>query len=148
MTCRQYKYLMMGYLDNELDEAQKLSFEQHIQSCKECAAEFEQFKKLKNVTDSVKFAEPEDVLWENYWSGVYNRFERGIGWLLMSVTGIALIIFGLFKLVEAIIKDPNVELILKIAILALLAGLAVLFVSILRERLYFWKKDRYKDVRR
>jgi predicted anti-sigma-YlaC factor YlaD len=139
---------MMGYLDNELDEAQKFSFEQHVQSCKECAAEFEQFKKLKNVTDSVKFAEPEDVLWENYWSGVYNRFERGLGWLLMSVTGIALIIFGLFKLVEGIVKDPNVELILKIAILALLAGLAVMFVSILRERLYFWKKDRYKDVRR
>ncbi|MFA5424804.1 MAG: zf-HC2 domain-containing protein [Phycisphaerae bacterium] len=148
MTCRQYKDLMMGYLDNELDEAQKFSFEQHVQSCKECAAEFEQFKKLKNVTDSVKFAEPEDVLWENYWSGVYNRFERGLGWLLMSVTGIALIIFGLFKLVEGIVKDPNVELILKIAILALLAGLAVMFVSILRERLYFWKKDRYKDVRR
>jgi hypothetical protein len=139
---------MMGYLDDELDDAQKKTFEQHIESCKDCAAELEQFRKLKNVTDSVKLAEPEDVLWENYWSGVYNRFERGIGWILMSVTGIALIIYGLFKLVEGIIKDPNVEMVLKIAILAFIAGLAVLFVSILRERLYFWKKDRYKDVRR
>jgi predicted anti-sigma-YlaC factor YlaD len=148
MTCRQYKDLMMGYLDNELDDAQKKTFEQHIESCKDCAAELEQFKKLKKVTDSVKLAEPEDVAWENYWSGVYNRFERGIGWILMSVTGIALIIFGLFKLVEGIIKDPNVEVILKIAILAFIAGLAVLFVSILRESLFFWKKDRYKNVRR
>ncbi len=148
MTCRQYKDLMMGYLDDELDDAQKKTFEEHIESCKDCAAELEQFRKLKNVTDSVKLAEPEDVLWDNYWSGVYNRFERGIGWVLMSVTGIALIIYGLFKLVEGIIKDPNVEVILKIAILAFIAGLAILFVSILRERLYFWKKDRYKDVRR
>ena len=148
MTCRQYKDLMMGYLDDELDDAQKKTFEEHIESCKDCAAEFEQFKKLKNVTDSVKLAEPEDVLWENYWSGVYNRFERGVGWILMSVTGIALIIYGLFKMVEGIIKDPNVEVLLKIVILTFIAGLAVLFVSILRERLYFWKKDRYKDVRR
>jgi predicted anti-sigma-YlaC factor YlaD len=139
---------MMGYLDDELDDAQKKTFEEHLESCKDCAAEFEQFKKLKKVTDSVKLAEPEDVLWKNYWSGVYNRFERGIGWVLMSVTGIALIIYGLFKAVEGIIKDPNVEVVLKIAILAFIAGLAVLFVSILRERLYFWKKDRYKDVRR
>lgn len=148
MTCRQYKDLMMGYLDDELDDAQKKTFEEHIESCKDCAAELEQFKKLKNVTDSVKLAEPEDVLWENYWTGVYNRFERGIGWILMSITGIVLIIFGLFKMVEGIIKDPNVEVLLKIVILTFIAGLAVLFVSILRERLYFWKKDRYKDVRR
>jgi predicted anti-sigma-YlaC factor YlaD len=148
MTCSQYKDLMMGYLDDELDDAQKKTFEEHIESCKDCAAELEQFKKLKNVTDSVKLSEPEDVLWENYWSGVYNRLERGIGWILMSVTGIALIIYGLFKAVEGIIKNPSVEVVLKIAILAFIAGLAVMFVSILRERLYFWKKDRYKDVRR
>ena len=148
MTCRQYKDLMMGYLDDELDEAQRKEFEQHVNSCPECKAELEQFKKLKNLTDSVKLAEPEDILWEKYWSGVYNRFERGIGWIMMSVTGIVLVIYGLFKAVETLIKDPNVEVILKIAILAFIAGIAVLFVSIMRERLYFWKKDRYKDVKR
>jgi predicted anti-sigma-YlaC factor YlaD len=139
---------MMGYLDNELDDEQKQTLQEHLNECKECSAELEQFKKLKHVTDSVKLAEPEDEIWEKYWSGVYNRFERGIGWILMSVTGIALVIYGLFKMVEGIIKDPQVETVLKIAILAFIAGLAVLFVSILRERLYFWKKDRYKDVRR
>jgi len=27
-------------------------------------------------------------------------------------------------------------------------GLAILFVSVVRERIFFWSKDRYKDVRR
>jgi hypothetical protein len=148
MTCRQYKDLMMGYLDDELDEEQKRTFEQHIELCKDCAIELEQFKKLKKVTDSVKFAEPEDIVWEKYWSGIYNRFERGIGWILMSIAGIALIIYGGFKVVEELVKDPTVSVILKVVVLAFVAGLAVLFVSIVRERLYFWKKDRYKDVRR
>jgi predicted anti-sigma-YlaC factor YlaD len=139
---------MMGYLDGELNDQQKSRFESHIQSCSDCAAEFEQFKKLKNITDSVALAEPEDAMWQQYWSGIYNRIERGIGWILMSIAGIALLIYGGFKAVEALIKDPTVEVLLKVTILAFIAGLAVLFVSILRERLYFWKKDRYKDVRR
>ena len=148
MSCQHYKDLMMGYVDEELDDAQKRTFGQHIESCKDCAAELEQFKKLKKVTVSVKLAEPEDAIWEQYWSGVYNRFERGIGWILMSVAGIALLVYGGFKAVEELVKDPTVSAILKVVILAFIAGLAVLFVSVLRERLYFWKKDRYKDVRR
>jgi nitric oxide reductase large subunit len=82
------------------------------------------------------------------WSGVYNRFERGFGWILMSIAGIAMLIYGGFRAVEEIVKDPTVSAILKVVILAFIAGIAVLFVSILRERLYFWKKDRYKNVRR
>ena len=148
MTCQKYKDLMMGYLDDELDDAQKQTLQEHLKECKDCAAELGQFRKLKQVTDSVKLAEPEDVVWEQYWSGVYNRFERGVGWILMSVAGIALLIYGGFKAVEEMVKDPTISVILKVVILAFIAGLAVLFVSILRERLYFWKKDRYKDVRR
>ena len=148
MTCQKYKDLMMGYLDDELDDAQKQTLQEHLKECKDCAAELEQFRKLKQVTDSVKLAEPEDVVWEQYWSGVYNRFERGVGWVLMSVAGIALLIYGGFKAVEEMVKDPTISVILKVVILAFIAGLAVLFGSILRERLYFWKKDRYKDVRR
>ena len=53
-----------------------------------------------------------------------------------------------FRVIEELIKDPNVEITLKVGLLALIAGLATLFVSVLRERLHFWKRDRYKDVRR
>ena len=51
-------------------------------------------------------------------------------------------------MIEAIVKDPTVEISLKAGLLALLAGLVILFVSVLRERIYFWRKDRYRDVRR
>jgi hypothetical protein len=67
---------------------------------------------------------------------------------MMSVAGIALLIFFGFKAVEALIRDKTVGLMLKIGILAFIAGIAILFVSIMRERLYFWRKNRYKDVQR
>jgi predicted anti-sigma-YlaC factor YlaD len=148
MTCQDYKDFMMGYLDNELDEAQRRAFEAHLASCPDCRKEIEEFRKLKQITDDVTLVEPEDRLWQQYWGGLYNRIERGIGWMVFSVAGILLLIYGGFTAIENVIKDPTVSALLKVGLLALLAGLAVLFVSVVRERIYFWSKDRYKDVRR
>jgi hypothetical protein len=108
----------------------------------------EEFKKLKQITEGVALVEPEDRLWQHYWGGVYNRIERGIGWVVFSVAGILLLIYGGFTAIEKVIDDPTVSVLLKVGLLALLAGLAILFVSVVRERIYFWSRDRYKDVRR
>jgi len=148
MACDEYHDLMMGYLDEELTAEQKHRFEEHLAACKQCAAQLQEFRQLKAITDQVTLVEPEDRLWQQYWDGIYNRIERGIGWIMFSVAAILLIIYGGFKAIEALIKDPAVETTLKIAMLALLVGLAILFVSVVRERIFFWSKDRYKDVRR
>lgn len=148
MTCRNYKELMMGYLDNELDDEQRKAFEEHVASCGECRKELEQFRQLKRITDEVTLVEPEDRIWEEYWRSIYNRIERSVGWILFSVAAILLLIYAGFKAIEELIRDPAVGIILKAGLLALIAGLAILFVSILRERLYFRKRERYKDVRR
>jgi predicted anti-sigma-YlaC factor YlaD len=148
MTCQDYKNLMMGYLDDELDAEQQKTLQQHLESCPECRAELEEFAQLKQITDDAALRQPEDVLWQQYWGGVYNRIERGAGWVLFSVASILLLIYGGFKLIESLVKDPTVDIILKVGVVALVAGLAILFVSVLREKLYFRKKDRYKDVRR
>jgi hypothetical protein len=64
------------------------------------------------------------------------------------VAAILLTIYGGFKLIEELIKDATIGMLLKAGLLALIVGLAILFVSVLRERLYFRQRDRYKDVRR
>jgi predicted anti-sigma-YlaC factor YlaD len=148
MTCHDYKDLMMGYLDNELSNEQKRQFEEHLTGCSECKAELKDFRKLKAITDEVTLVEPEDKIWQDYWGGVYNRIERRVGWIVFSVSAILLTIYGGFKLIEEMIKDPNIETMLKVGLLALIVGLAILFVSVLRERLHFWQKDRYRNVRR
>jgi len=148
MACHDYKDLMMGYLDDELDGEQKRRFEEHLAGCPECAGELKEFRRLKAITDEVTLAEPEDRLWQDYWGGIYNRIERGVGWTVFSIAAILMIIYGGVRAIEQIIRDPHVELVFKVGLLALLAGLAILFVSVLRERIYFWKRDRYKDVRR
>jgi predicted anti-sigma-YlaC factor YlaD len=148
MTCQDHKDLMMAYLDDELDDEQKRAFEAHLASCGDCAKDMEEFKRLKRMTDCVAFAEPEDQVWDEYWNHLYNRIERGAGWILFSVAAIALLLYGGFELIETIIEDRTVGVLAKVGLLALIGGLAILFVSVLRERVYFWGRDRYKDVRR
>jgi len=148
MTCHDWKDLMMGYLDNELDDEQKRRFEEHLAGCPECADETKEFKHLKAITDEVTLVEPEDRIWQDYWSGIYNRIERSLGWIIFSVSAILLAIYGGFKLIETIVTDATVGMFLKIGLLTLIIGLAILFVSVLRERIYFWSKDRYRNVRR
>ncbi len=148
MICQDYKEMMMGYLDNELPEEQKRTFEEHLATCRQCADELKEFRKLKQITEAVTLAEPEERIWQQYWASIYNRIERTLGWILLSVAGIGLAGYGGFKAIEDIIRDPAVGVILKVALLALIAGVAILFVSVLRERLYFWGKDRYRHIRR
>ncbi|MFH1371198.1 MAG: zf-HC2 domain-containing protein [Planctomycetota bacterium] len=148
MNCQDYKDLMMAYLDEELDAEQQKMLEQHLASCDKCSAELNEFKELKQLTDNVKLVEPEDRIWNQYWGNIYNRMERGAGWILFSISAVILLIYAGFKAIEAVVEDAGVETWLKVALLALIAGLAILLVSIARERLYFFKKDRYKDVRR
>ena len=148
MMCPDYKNLMMGYLDNELDEQQKKLFTDHLDQCPDCQQELAEFRDLKQLADEVALTEPQDQLWQQYWKNIYNRFERMIGWILVSVAAIILLIYGGFKLIEEIIKDPTIDIILKIGLVALIGGFAILFVSVLRERLYLRKKDPYKDIRR
>ncbi|MCK4293477.1 MAG: zf-HC2 domain-containing protein [Planctomycetes bacterium] len=148
MACDDYKDLLMSYLDDELSAEQRRQFEEHLAGCPDCAGELEEFKKLKAITDEVALVEPEDRIWQDYWSNIYNRIERGIGWIMFSVAAVALAIYCGFRAIEELIRDTGVEVALKVGLLALIAGLAILFVSVMRERLYFWKRDRYKDVKR
>ena len=148
MTCHDYKDIMMGYLDNELSNEQRRQFEEHLTGCSECKAELKEFRKLKDITDEVTLVEPEDKIWQDYWSGVYNRIERSVGWIVFSVAAILLAIYGGFKLIEDIITDPTTGILLKAGLLVLIVGLAILLVSVSRERLHIWQKDRYRNVRR
>ncbi|MHC5137167.1 MAG: hypothetical protein ACYSN7_01310, partial [Planctomycetota bacterium] len=116
--------------------------------CPECKKELAEFKELKQLADEVALTEPTDELWQQYWKNIYNRFERMIGWILVSVAAIILLIYGGFKLIEEIIQDPTIDMVLKIGLVALIVGVATLFVSVARERLYLRKKDPYKDIRR
>jgi predicted anti-sigma-YlaC factor YlaD len=149
MKCDQFNEWAGAYLDGELTEADRRRFEQHLATCEDCRREVADLRNLAEDLDMMHFKEPGDEELARYWSGVYNRLERGLGWILFSVGAILTLCYGALKAVEELVRDPTVSVLLKVGVCALLAGLVVLFVSLLRERLVVRKVDRYsREVER
>jgi predicted anti-sigma-YlaC factor YlaD len=149
MSCDEFNRLASGYLDGELSEDQRRAFEAHLDACDRCRRDLADLRNLAEDLDMMQFKEPGDEELARYWSGVYNRMERGVGWILLSVGAILTLCYGAFKVIESLIRDPTVSVLLKVGVCALIAGVVVLFVSLLRERLVVHKVDRYaKEIDR
>jgi len=146
MSCDGMKILLSGLIDGELDAGQKKSAESHIVFCGGCREEYARLLKLKEVTDDMKYFDLPDKLWAGYWQGIYRRIERGIGWFLLSLGAAVIIAFGAWRFLNDFILDPRISVFLKIGVGALLSGLIILLVSIIRERLFIRKHDRYDEV--
>jgi len=149
MSCEEFEPMITGFLDGELTAEQRQRFQAHLEGCPSCKAQLAELRELKESLAMMKFKEPTDAELERYWSGIYNRLERGLGWILLSIGAIIVLCYGAFRLIEGVIKDPNVALVLKIGVVALVFGVVILFVSLLRERLAVRGVDRYsKEIER
>jgi predicted anti-sigma-YlaC factor YlaD len=146
MRCEDIQKLMMGYLDGEISDDEKKLVEKHLNECERCRKEFDSFTRLKEVTDKVKLADLNEDIWAGYWKGVYRRIERGAGWFFLSIGIIILTAFGVFQFFKNLFQDPTVSIIVKIGVGALALGVIVLLISVLRERVFAYKHERYKEI--
>ncbi len=140
--------MLAGYVDGELPENDRLAFEKELDTNPELRAELEEFMNLKEVTGIMTYADLPDEVWENYWQSLYKKTERSLGWILFSVGAIVLIFTGLFQIMNELYADSSVPLLIKISVTALILGAVILFVSFGRERIFAYKRDRYKEVKK
>ena len=146
MEHKKIKELISSYIDGELDAAQRKAVEEHLKECPECRKEFEEMDKFEEVMNKMEFKKPPKEMWQVYCDSVYNRLERKIGWILLSIGAIILFFYGGYKLLEGFIQNPEIHWILKGGILLGLAGIAVMLVSLIREQLFVYKRERYKEI--
>ena len=139
---------VMAYLDGELSELEMKEIKQLIDDDEMYKEVYLSLKKVKEVTQEMKFVKLPEMYWDDYWEHVYNRIERGISWILISLGVIVVGSFLVWQFIEAIIVDQNIHVVLKAGILILLTGVVVLIVSILREKLMVRKVDKYREVER
>ena len=140
------KSLMMAALDGELAGDERAEWEGLLRENSEIRAEWERMSQLKEVTDTMELKSPPDEVWDKYQTGVFQRLERGIGWILLSLGATVLLTWGAWEWVQALMADNELPGFVRWAILALVAGLVILLVSVARERLFVHKREPYKDV--
>lgn len=138
------KELITKYIDGYLKEVEMRKL---IEENPEIMSELKEMKELKEVIDMLKPVDP-DKKWEDFTRSLYSRIERGIGWIFLSIGLIITISFGLILFVQEMLKETEIPMYLKIGIFSLVFGLVVLLVSILKERIFMSKYDKYKEVER
>jgi len=140
------RQLMMAEVDDEISKNERVELETALEENPDLRQELETFQQVKEMTDTMSPLRAPGETWDTYWEDVYRRLERGIGWVLISLGAIVLGTWGLWNLVRELVEDPTIPGFIRWALLALLAGVVILFVSVLRERLFLGKRDPYKDI--
>ncbi len=146
--CDEMGIKIMALLDQELSEKEITEVKEHLKTCERCSEEYASLKKLKEVTGEMRMKKLPEYYWDDYWSHVYNRIERGISWLLLSLGAIIILSFAGWEALNALIADQQMHPLLKGGIFILLIGAIILIVSILREKILVKRIDKYREVKR
>lgn len=129
----------MRYADGEMEPGERAAFEQHLETCASCRELYDELKDLREVTDSMKIADLPETVWDKYWTVIYNRIERSVAWFLFVLGACILSLFWICR----VITNPSIRNIVGLGTVLMVAGLAVLFLSVFREKTAVNKSDRY-----
>ncbi len=145
---KRFITLLQKYLDSEITKEEKDELTSLINSDEELRKEFEEQTKVREVLSKMKLKNPSNEFWDAYWTGLYNKIERGLAWIAISVGALILIAYGSIQAVEQFFRDTETPIIVKVGTVALVFGLLILLFSVIREKFYTSKRDKYKEIQR
>lgn len=140
--------LMMGALDNELSDTERAQLKKLLDADPALQQEWERLQNVKEVTGTMALRSPPEEVWDGYWTSVYSRVERGLGWILLSLGAIVLLSYGLWIAVREVMADAAMPGFVKASLLVAIIGAVTLVVSVVREKWFVYKSDPYKDIQR
>ena len=140
--------MVSGKIDGELSTVDERELDIHLDSCDVCRNEFDELLKLKEVTSKMRFSDLPDRFWAGYWNDVYNKIERGLGWIFLSIGAIILLLLGAWQVVDQFLLNDSISILVRFGFGIGIIGVIVLLVSLGRERLFARKHERYEEVER
>jgi len=140
--------LMMAALDGEISAAETEVLERGLAADEELFREWKGLRRVKEVTADMGFRKPPEEVWGRYWTSVYNRTERGLGWILASLGAIVLVGYAAWEIVGRLLADTDLPWIIKLAVFAVALGSIILLISVAREKFFTWRRDPYKEIER
>jgi ferric-dicitrate binding protein FerR (iron transport regulator) len=141
-------HLLMAALDDELSPAEQVEWDRMLGNDPSLRAEWRRLNEVQEVTKTMGYREPPEEVWDTYWDTDYKRFERGAGWILVSIGAAVLFGYGLWRWVERLFVDNDLPFAIRLSMLALLIGGLILLLSVLREKLFTRRHDAYKEIQR
>jgi len=79
-------YLMELALEGELSLEEEKEFKELLAKNSQLINDFKEQQKVKEVLMNMSLKNPGKEFWDGYWLSIYNRIERGIAWILISIS--------------------------------------------------------------
>ena len=144
----EQRHLLMRALDGELDAAERAAFEALLAQDDELRAEWRRLFRAREATMGLKLRNPPEGVWDAYWTSVYSRLERGIGWVLVSLGAIVVGSWAVWTWIDQLLADTSTPAAVRYGTIAIFVGMVVLLVSVARHRINVLRTDPYKDIQR
>ena len=135
--------LISGYLDHELRQADEQRVRLHLEDCSSCRGVYDELARLREATMTTRFTEPDDSQWDERPRGGASLSAFGLGWLTAIVWLIGLSGYALWQLWQ-----EAANLMERLLVFGGLSAFALIFVSVLIDRLKSAKDDPYKEVQK
>jgi len=133
---------MSGLLDGELTQQERQRVALHCEQCESCRQDLAELRALRERMATSRLSVTGEDQWRETMKEPVTQTTRSLGWVLFLAGIVAVAGVGL----GAFVADPSVPTGMKLVLAAIYGGMALLFISVLRQRLIERKTDKYKDV--
>ena len=134
--------LLSGFVDGELTQQERQRVTLHCDRCDECQKNLAELRALRERIGKAHLSEVSEDEWRETMNESTVQTTRSIGWLLFVAGIMAVAGVGLYHF----IVEPEMSIWMKLILVAIYGGLALLLFSVLRQRLIERKTDKYNDV--
>lgn len=136
--------LISAWIDQELTQEEAQLVEIHLADCAECARAAREMRSLRDMTAAVPFPNGPDERLDELGSALSVQAPRLTGWVLIVVGLLAWLGWNIVMALRSL-RMPTPQEAMSGAIFA---GIVLLFVSVVRQRMLEYSHDRYRRVKR
>ncbi|MCW5982765.1 MAG: zf-HC2 domain-containing protein [Bryobacteraceae bacterium] len=136
--------MLSAYFDEELTQADSQRVHLHVEECEECRSALREMYEIQQLTSEMKFRQPPEAIMEALETRISVQAPRKMGWTLVIAGLAGWLLYALAYAWKHLRWPTMVELLVE----GTVAGLALVFISVLRQRLLERPHDRYRKVRK
>jgi anti-sigma factor RsiW len=136
--------MLSAYLDGELTQSDHQRVQLHLETSEEMKRELDELAAVKNMTAGLRFHTPSDDVMDALEQRLSVQAPRKFGWGILAVALIAWVVYA----VVLVLRNPRWPTVLELLEGGVIAGLLLVFLSVLRQRILERPHDRYRKVRR
>lgn len=139
--CDEIEVYLSGLLDNELTQQQRQQVSLHLSTCEKCRRVLSELEEARAAARELQMEQLTRREWKEMEMHIFEQTTRSLGWAILIVWSVVTACYGIYQFAVS----PE-GLWAKTMVFGLFLGFALIFLSILSQRLRESRTDRYRGV--